>query len=307
MKNKIILTFILFLSLNSLFPQSKNEQILLLKNKIDSLNAVIEHEKSFSIEKNYENEKLRSQIDDLSSKLIFSQSTVSNADKEITSLKNEIIKLNSSINELEEKLEKKKASVINRRSNCLFIRGNKPIKGFEVEFYFYPKERMGCCTENYFTGYCVFIFWKDGKFFPFQFESISLPLFAAKDIEFSEDSSEILNCPFQEITIEIDSLPFSFKDINFDNVDELLITNKNGGQRFVDGYRPFQFSTNSIQDVSYWIKEELFDEMTEFDYIKKQILFKASNGADSSYSTLYQAIYENGSFMYFRFIKKIPN
>lgn len=75
----------------------------------------------------------------------------------------------------------------------------------------------------------------------------------------------------------------------------------------MDLYLPFQITDNSIEDVSDWVSDEFFDEETEFNTLKKQIQFNASNGVNQSYSNLYQAIFENGSFSYFKFIKKIPN
>lgn len=193
------------------------------------------------------------------------------------------------------------------RDAGILIKGHAPLNGFDVKIYYCPKEIANGFheSEELYNGYCVFIFSKDGKFFPFQFESMNLPLYSAKGIDFNDDSSEVLNCPFQEITVENDILPFSFKDINFDGVDELLIWNEGGGQRGTSAYIPYEIRNNTIVDVSYWVKDEMFDsEYTEFDSTKKQIQFSHSDGFDSSYNYLYQAIFSEGIFSHFEFLKK---
>ena len=189
----------------------------------------------------------------------------------------------------------------------MVIKSKQKVKGFDLEIIHYPKEEWGSSEIKLYQGYTVFNFLKDGKIFPFQFDSFSLPLYTAKNIQYSEDSTQILNCPYQEIVVDLENLPISFKDFNFDNKDELIITNQQGGQRSVNLYLPFQLTDNSIINVSYWVKDEFFDEMTEFNVVKKQISFENSNGADSSYTSLYQAIFDNGSFSYFKLLKKIPN
>ena len=86
------------------------------------------------------------------------------------------------------------------RDAGILIKGHAPLNGFDVKIYYCPKEIANGFheSEELYNGYCVFIFSKDGKFFPFQFESMNLPLYSAKGIDFNDDSSEVLNCPFQE-------------------------------------------------------------------------------------------------------------
>jgi cell division protein FtsB len=295
---KFICLFSLFFSFNFVFAQNKKEQIIELNKSIDSLKTVHSKDSVLIVKKDT---KIKQLLKNESNHIL-----------EISKLKNELERINEicksnekTIIDLRSKFEDLKKK--NNLSNCLVIKSNQKIKGFDLEIIHYPKEEWGTSEVKLYQGYTVFNFLKDGKIFPFQFDSFSLPLYTAKKIQYSEDSSQILNCPFQELVVDLDSLPISFKDFNFDNKDELIITNQQGGQRLVNSYIPFQLTDNSIINVSYWVKDEFFDEMTEFNVVKKQISFENSNGADSSYTSLYQAVFDNGNFSYFKLLKKIPN
>jgi hypothetical protein len=293
---KLVILVLCCISLNSVFSQNKKEQIIELNKSLDSLKSIVSKDSVLIYQKNIEINHLLK--------------TVNNNQSEISNLKNEFERLNEkykfneqTILDLKNKIELSEKK--NRLSNCVVFKSNKKIKGFDLDIIFYPEESFDL-DDKLYRGYTVFNFSKSGKVFPFKFDSFPLSLYSAKNIKFSEDSTQVLDCPYQEIIVELDSLPISFKDFNFDNVDELIITETKGGQRSMDLYLPFQITDNSIEDVSNWVRDEFFDEETEFNTLKKQIQFYASNGINQSYSNLYQAIFENGNFVYFKFIKKIP-
>jgi hypothetical protein len=292
---KLVILVFYCITLNSVFSQNKKEQIIELNKSLDSLKSIISKDSILISNKDSEIKQLLK--------------TITNNQLEISNLKNTIEGLNEKLKqneltliELKNKIEQSQKK--NNLSNCVVIKSNKKIKGFDLNIIYYPKE--SCEYYEQLCGYTVFNFSKDGKIFPFKFDEFPLPLYTAKNIEFTADSTKVLNCPYQEIIVDLDSLPISFKDLNFDNKDELIITKIHGGQRSMDLYLPFQITDNSIEDVSYWVRDEFFDEETEFNTLKKQIQFNASNGVNQSYSNLYQAIFENGNFVYFKFIKKIP-
>jgi hypothetical protein len=76
----IIITIFTFLSLSNLSAQSKKEQILILSNKIDSLNSVLNNERSLSLEKI---KTLNSEIDLIKKKLVAANDELVNASKDL--------------------------------------------------------------------------------------------------------------------------------------------------------------------------------------------------------------------------------
>lgn len=294
---KIILIVCFGLLLNIVHSQNKKEQIEAMNFSIDSLNNVVSNERI-----NIQNRT--KEIEVLSKKDLSNQTEISKLKNDLENLhkrenlnEQTIIELRNQIDLISKK---------NKLKNCIVINSDKPINGIDINIIFYPKQIPPTVSEgdNLFNGYCVFNFIKDGYNFPFQIDGFTLPLYTAKGIVFSEDSLEILNCPFQEITVDLTNLPISFKDLNFDGENEMIISNIYGGQRSFTAYEPFSITNDLISDVSNWFGDELLDEATEFDPIKKQISFYHSNGADSSYTTVYQAIFENNDFLKFKFIKK---
>ena len=78
------------------------------------------------------------------------------------------------------------------------------------------------------------------------------------------------------------SVPFFFKDVNFDGKDELVLRLPMMGQRRYDSYRVYSLESDLDDDLMQITKEEpykSFDETTSFDVKKKEIVIHRSGGA----------------------------
>ena len=97
------------------------------------------------------------------------------------------------------------------------------------------------------------------------------------------DSLKTSLYPFANIDI-----PLFFLDVNFDGVDELIITKKGTGQRFWDTFDVYEIEDGEIKEPFYQITSKKpfvdFDIATKIDKMKKEITTYLSGGAcDSSY------------------------
>ena len=299
MKKKILSLLIFGLILNCAYTQNKKEQIEALNFSIDSLKNIVSNERV-----NIQNKT--KEIEVLSKKVLSNQTEIYKVKNDLENLHKKENLNGQTIIELRNQIDL--FSKKNKLKNCIIINSDKPINGFDLMIIFYPKEITFGFDEtlSLYRGYCVFNFIKDGYIFPFQIDYFGLPLFSAKGIKFSEDSTEILNCQFQEITVDLTVLPISFQDLNFDGEDEMIISNLFGGQRGFTAYDAFSIKNDWIYDISHWFGDEVLDESTVFDPIKKQVTISHHNGADSSYKTVYQAIFENNHFLNFKFLKRTP-
>ena len=104
---------------------------------------------------------------------------------------------------------------------------------------------------------------------------------------------EVIKMNFRNIA----NPPFSFGDMNFDGIKELVIANRRQGQRHLDAYEVFLIQ--EIEGSSYFNILDLTDELpysnidatTEFDWENKTIELYYSGGAcGSSYETYKRVI-----------------
>ena len=100
------------------------------------------------------------------------------------------------------------------------------------------------------------------------------------------DSLKTSLYPFANIDI-----PLFFLDVNFDGVDELIITKKGTGQRFWDTFDVYEIEDGEIKEPFYQITLKKpfvdFDIATKIDRMKKEITTYLSGGACDSSHKLY--------------------
>ena len=122
-------------------------------------------------------------------------------------------------------------------------------------------------------------------------------------------NKDIIKMKFSDIA----NPPFSFGDMNFDGIKELVIAHRRQGQRHYDAYDVYLIQ--ELEDSSYFNILDLtdvlpyseIDETTEFDWDKKTIELYYSGGAcQSSYET-YQRVFSDYPLRDYKFelIKKI--
>ena len=122
-------------------------------------------------------------------------------------------------------------------------------------------------------------------------------------------NKDIIKMKFRDIA----NAPFAFGDMNFDGINELVIADRNGGQRGYDAYSIYLIQ--EIEDSSYFNILDLtdvlpysnIDETTEFDSDNKTIELYYSRGACSSSYEKYQRIFSDYPLRDYKFelIKKI--
>ena len=112
---------------------------------------------------------------------------------------------------------------------------------------------------------------------------------------------------------DIANAPFAFGDMNFDGINELVIADRNGGQRGYDAYSVYLIQ--EIEGTSYFNIVDLtdvlpysnIDESTEFDSDTKTMELYYSRGACSSSYEKYQRVFSDYPLRDYKFelIKKI--
>ena len=106
---------------------------------------------------------------------------------------------------------------------------------------------------------------------------------------------------------DIANAPFAFGDMNFDGINELVIADRNGGQRGYDAYSVYLIQ--EIEGTSYFNILDLTDEMpysaidetTEFDWDNKTLSMYYSGGACSSIEELYERVYSEYPMQDYKF------
>ena len=121
-------------------------------------------------------------------------------------------------------------------------------------------------------------------------------------------SKEAIKINFSELT----SVPFDFRDVNFDGINELVITNIEGGQRFSDSYTIYliqeieEDNYFNVLDLSDTMPYSKFDALTKFNSEDKTVWMSYSGGACSSSYELYERVFSDyplGNYQ-FKLIKK---
>lgn len=324
---------VLILPFGIINAQTKREQIALLNYKIDSLNTVISDDRAaFNKERNERDNQLQglkneidklktslemmglimiekqSRIDSISALLnekMHVESELKKAQIKIKTLLNDNFNQTTKIEELENQLIEINSTFT--ISNSIIFKLNQKINNYQLEIIFYPKE----IENEYYQGTCTVNFIKDEELWSFSYSDFNLSksLFTDLDLEFSnENEFAISSARLQVKNIDLEKLPLSYLDINFDKSPEFILTNLEGGQRGVSSYNAFSFNEYGIIDANHsWFHNELLDEMTEIIEEERKIIFQHSNGADSSYSTIYKAEFGEYGFEGFKFIQQIPH
>ena len=125
-------------------------------------------------------------------------------------------------------------------------------------------------------------------------------------IEYIE-SKEPIKMPFWHLPKK----PFEFRDINFDGINELMIREEMGGQRFYDSFSVHLLQEGNdffnLVDLSKIKPYKNFDETTEFDWEKQTVFMYYSGGACSSSYELYQRVFNDNQLENYEFelIKRI--
>ena len=101
--------------------------------------------------------------------------------------------------------------------------------------------------------------------------------------------------------------------MNFDGINELVITNREGGQRFSDSYTIYliqeieEDNYFNVLDLSDTMPYSKFDALTKFNSEDKTVWMSYSGGACSSSYELYQRVFSDyplGNYQ-FKLIKKV--
>ncbi len=122
-------------------------------------------------------------------------------------------------------------------------------------------------------------------------------------------SKEAIKLNYSELT----SVPFNFRDMNFDGINELVITNIEGGQRFSDSYTIYliqeieEDNYFNVLDLSDTMPYSKFDGLTKFNSEDKTVWMSYSGGACSSSYELYERVFSDYPLEDYKFelIKKI--
>ena len=112
---------------------------------------------------------------------------------------------------------------------------------------------------------------------------------------------------------ELTSVPFNFRDVNFDGINELVITNREGGQRFNNSYTIYLIQeiegSNyfNVLDLSNTMPYSKFDALTKFNSEDKTVWMEYSGGACSSSYETYKRVFSDYPLEDYKFelIKKI--
>ena len=109
-------------------------------------------------------------------------------------------------------------------------------------------------------------------------------------IEYIE-SKEPIKMPFWYLPKK----PFEFRDVNFDGVNELVIREERGGQRFYDSFSVYLIQEGedyfNLFDLSKIKPYKNFDDTTEFNWENQTVYMYYSGGACSSSYELYKRVF----------------
>lgn len=125
----LVITVFAFFSLSNINAQSKKEQIVVLSNKIDSLNSVLDNERNLSLEKIT---KLNSEIDLISKKLIAANDELIKVSKDFDKKRGEV----QSVVVENKKLESDLTSLREENSRLQFKLDSVSKSNIEIEMVF---------------------------------------------------------------------------------------------------------------------------------------------------------------------------
>ena len=122
-------------------------------------------------------------------------------------------------------------------------------------------------------------------------------------------SKEAIKLNYSKLT----SVPFNFRDVNFDGINELVITNREGGQRFSNSYSIYliqeieEDNYFNVLDLSDTMPYRKFDALTKFNSEDKTVWMEYSGGACSSSYETYKRVFSDYPLEDYKFelIKKI--
>jgi hypothetical protein len=178
------------------------------------------------------------------------------------------------------------ADNIFNNSGIVLIKYRTPVNGYNVDAIWYP-------NEEYLAGYAILRF-HDGErsfavlhecFFP----SESFASKIEQDTALSMSRLYVLD--YEEGNYEWHDVfkgyaPFFFADVNFDGKKDLILNYRRQGQRHTNMYRayladsPFEpYNTDLLYRQTEKLPFVKFDDLTKFDFEKKEIILHGSGGA----------------------------
>jgi len=199
----------------------------------------------------------------------------------------------------------------------VFIKYKKPINGYNVDAIWQPVGIAGMLTDD-FVGPALLRF-NNGKeefillhesFFPAKSFTSKL-----RDGTLSTYESFFLIDYENGDHFNYDSPPFFFADVNFDGKKDLILTLRNSGPKWINLYRVYLFDTKPSYhtydvDVLYRKTERSpfidFDDHTQFDYKKKEIIISTYDGAIFCKEEYYRLNNEH-DFELYKIIEYEPN
>ena len=161
------------------------------------------------------------------------------------------------------------------KNNKVIVEFTEPIKGFNAKIFWTIKDSISD-VDNRIVGTAILELERQNdktKFkVNYQSYSISDSICGLKIYE-SFKKSDIPN--IVQTNYSAEGRPdFYFKDINFDNVEELIITESGLGEYYTPVYRVFEFQNNELVELKDFPSICLHEGKGNIDYEKKEITTK---------------------------------
>ena len=124
---------------------------------------------------------------------------------------------------------------------------SKPIKGYRVRAVLKPYETDVLIMKAAIT------FDKDGKLFTLKTSCYGDTAFCKGRLEYREDNEKLLK-KYRNKTVKADyneAMPFFFKDMDFDGVDELVIVHYSMADRYHNGYDVYRIVDGKPMPIDY--------------------------------------------------------
>lgn len=127
-------------------------------------------------------------------------------------------------------------------------------------------------------------------------DDYGIPNFNKENLILSYDENSIV--PSEDCKFGTTNEPFFFQDVDFDGKSELIVSEVGNGQRFYASFKIYKLNNGSLQEELYGITYKKpfisLDEMSEVDYVNKQVTLYQSGGACGSIYEIYKLNEEYG-------------
>jgi hypothetical protein len=189
----------------------------------------------------------------------------------------------------------------NTETKVVTIEYSNEINGYTVKVVWKPK----AVRYSHTKGPAIIEFYnkKDSTSFTLTNNNFSI-LNSKLPFGYTADSTEIISLNQNDFKLVYDennlkseesfgttSEPFFFRDIDFDNIKELVIVEIDNGQRGVATFKAYNFENGEIQSEYGITNIEPFkslDEVSEIDYVNKRIIINGSGGVCAGSSEIYK-------------------